>query len=79
MGRNTDPGRRSGLLPLAGPGLRFCRPYRAQEGSGGILPLDLSKDVQSPANRFVVASISKIKRRHWIQEGFHSADPRLVN
>ena len=40
------------LLPLAGPGLGFCRPYRALEGTSGILPLELSKNVQSPVLAF---------------------------
>ena len=30
------------------PGLGFCRPYRALEGTSGILPLELSKNVQTP-------------------------------
>ena len=36
------------FLLLAGPGLRFFRPYRALRGTSGILPLDLSKIVQTP-------------------------------
>ena len=40
------------LLPLVGPGLvSFARALR---GTGGILPPDFSKNVQSPAHRFAV-------------------------
>ena len=38
-GWNADPGRREGLLPLAGPGLFSVALYRAFEGSSGVLPL----------------------------------------
>ena len=51
MGCNPDPGRREVLLPLACPGLNLFRPYRAIGGASGVLPLDLSNNVQTPGGQ----------------------------
>ncbi|HVN79534.1 MAG TPA: hypothetical protein VMW38_11100, partial [Terriglobia bacterium] len=44
-------GRRSRAPAPRWPWASFFRPYRALRGTGGILPPDFSKNVQSPGSR----------------------------
>ena len=62
---DLDPGRRAEFLLRTLPWANVCCPFRALEGSSGVLPLLIQKNVQSPGADNPVCPTSRVNRVSW--------------